>query len=53
MLTLEMTLARSVEVSDNAGIQGNTGSVKLDKAVYPVPFGSIISGVAGDFPVPI
>ncbi len=43
---------KSVEVSDNAGIQGNTGSVKLDKAVYPVPFGSIISGVAGDFPVP-
>ena len=35
---------KSVEVSDNAGIQGNTGSVKLDKAVYPVPFGSIISG---------
>jgi len=30
-----------VEVSDNAGIKGNTGSVKLDKAVYPVPFGSV------------
>ncbi len=30
-----------VEVSDNAGIRGNTGSVKLDKAVYPVPFGSV------------
>ena len=30
-----------VEVSDNSGIKGNTGSVKLDKAVYPVPFGSI------------
>ena len=30
-----------VEVSDNAGIRGNTGSVKLDKAVYPVPFGTI------------
>ncbi|MDE1828652.1 MAG: hypothetical protein KGH65_05830, partial [Candidatus Micrarchaeota archaeon] len=41
-----------VEVSDNAGIRGNTGSVKLDKAVYPVPFGQIISGSTGDFPVP-
>ncbi len=30
-----------VEVSDNAGIRGNTGSVKLDKSVYPVPFGTI------------
>ena len=30
-----------VEVSDNAGIRGNTGSVKLDKAVYPVPFGTV------------
>lgn len=41
-----------VEVSDNAGIRGNTGSVKLDKAVYPVPFGQIISGNTGDFPTP-
>ncbi|MGI0018009.1 MAG: hypothetical protein ACREA1_04830, partial [Nitrosotalea sp.] len=40
-----------VEVSDNAGIKGNTGSIKLDKAVYPVPFGSVqdTSG-NGDFP---
>ncbi|MGI0046561.1 MAG: hypothetical protein ACREBB_05160 [Nitrosotalea sp.] len=30
-----------VEVSDNAGIRGNTGSVKLDKSVYPVPFGAV------------
>jgi hypothetical protein len=30
-----------VEVSDNAGVRGSTGSVKLDKAVYPVPFGTI------------
>ncbi|MDE1767015.1 MAG: hypothetical protein KGI27_12210, partial [Thaumarchaeota archaeon] len=30
-----------VEVSDNAGIRGNTGSIKLDKAVYPVPFGGV------------
>jgi hypothetical protein len=32
---------KRIEVSDNAGIRGNTGSVKLDKAVYPVPFGSV------------
>jgi len=32
---------KMVEVSDNAGIRGNTGSVKLDKAVYPVPFGTV------------
>ena len=38
-----------IEVSDNAGIKGNTGSVKLDKAVYPVPFGQLISGGVGDF----
>jgi len=43
---------KTVEVSDNAGIQGNTGSVKLDKAVYPVPFGSIATAGVGDFPVP-
>ena len=30
-----------VEVSDNSGVQGTTGSIKLDKAVYPVPFGQI------------
>ncbi|HEX5458074.1 MAG TPA: hypothetical protein VFX64_06785, partial [Candidatus Nitrosotalea sp.] len=38
-----------VEVSDNAGVIGTTGSIKLDKAVYPVPFGQIISGSTGDF----
>ncbi|MDE1863413.1 MAG: hypothetical protein KGI33_10960, partial [Thaumarchaeota archaeon] len=38
---------KMVEVSDNAGIRGNTGSVKLDKAVYPVPFGTISATVAG------
>ncbi len=42
-----------VEVSDNSGIRGNTGSIKLDKAVYPVPFGQIFStGGTGDFPQP-
>ncbi len=44
-----------VEVSDNSGIRGNTGSVKLDKAVYPVPFGQIFStaGITGDFKTPL
>ncbi|MHB8545707.1 MAG: ice-binding family protein [Nitrosotalea sp.] len=44
-----------VEVSDNSGIRGNTGSVKLDKAVYPVPFGQIYStaGITGDFKTPL
>ncbi len=43
-----------VEVSDNSGIRGNTGSVKLDKAVYPVPFGQLYAtaGGAGDFKTP-
>ncbi|MDE1873358.1 MAG: hypothetical protein KGH99_07780, partial [Thaumarchaeota archaeon] len=37
-----------VEVSDNAGIRGNTGSVKLDKSVYPVPFGTLnVAGPGG------
>ncbi|MDE2467426.1 MAG: hypothetical protein KGL35_01430, partial [Bradyrhizobium sp.] len=39
-----------VEVSDNAGIKGNTGSIKLDKAVYPVPFGTVgTTDTNGDF----
>ena len=29
-----------VEVGDGAGIRANTGSVSLDRTVYPVPFGS-------------
>ncbi|MDC0169978.1 hypothetical protein OAI67_02850 [Candidatus Nitrosopelagicus sp.] len=33
-----------IEVGDGAGIRGNTGSVSLDRTVYPVPFGTI-----GDF----
>jgi len=32
---------KSIEISDNAGIRGNTGSITLDKSVYPVPFGSV------------
>src|SRR6185437_12149883 len=39
-----------VEISDNAGVRGNTGSVKLDKAVYPVPFGTVgTTAVLADF----
>jgi hypothetical protein len=34
-----------IEVGDGAGIRGNTGSVSLDRTVYPVPFGTI-----NDFP---
>ncbi len=28
-----------IEVGDGAGVRANTGSVSLDKTVYPVPFG--------------
>src|SRR3990172_8577823 len=28
-----------VEVGDGAGVRANTGSVSLDRTVYPVPFG--------------
>jgi hypothetical protein len=34
----------TIEVGDGAGIRANTGSVSLDRTVYPVPF-----GVEGDF----
>jgi hypothetical protein len=30
-----------IEVGDGAGVRANTGSVSLDKTVYPVPFGSV------------
>src|SRR3989442_1328680 len=36
-----------IEVSDNAGIRGNTGSIKLDKSVYPVPFGTVGAPIIG------
>jgi hypothetical protein len=35
-----------IEVGDGAGIRANTGSVSLDRTVYPVPF-----GVPSDFTV--
>jgi len=34
-----------IEVGDGAGVRANTGSVTLDRTVYPVPF----SGSTGDF----
>jgi len=34
-----------IEVGDGAGVRANTGSVSLDRTVYPVPWG------AGDFPL--
>ena len=34
----------TTEVGDGAGVKANTGSVSLDRTVYPVPF-----GVVGDF----
>jgi hypothetical protein len=33
-----------IEVGDSAGVRANTGSVSLDRTVYPVPF-----GIATDF----
>jgi hypothetical protein len=30
-----------IEVGDSAGIRANTGSVSLDRTVYPVPWGSL------------
>jgi len=34
----------TIEVGDSAGIRANTGSVSLDRPVYPVPFGSTPAG---------
>ncbi|MBP0133789.1 MAG: hypothetical protein ITD40_02330, partial [Nitrosarchaeum sp.] len=36
-----------IEVGDSAGVRANTGSVSLDRTVYPVPFG-IQSNFASD-----
>jgi len=38
-----------IEVGDSAGIRANTGSVSLDRTVYPVPFGvpANFGGLAG------
>lgn len=34
----------TIEVGDGAGVRANTGSISLDRTVYPVPFGEV-----GDF----
>ena len=31
----------TIEVGDGAGVRANTGSVSLDRTVYPVPFGQV------------
>jgi hypothetical protein len=38
-----------IEVGDGAGIRANTGSVSLDRTVYPVPWGQVadIGGSTG------
>jgi hypothetical protein len=36
-----------IEVGDRTGVRANTGSVKLDRTVYPVPWGSV-----GNFDTP-
>jgi hypothetical protein len=36
-----------VEVGDGAGIRANTGSISLDRTVYPIPFGDITDDFAG------
>jgi len=36
-----------IEVGDGAGIRANTGSVSLDRTVYPVPWGSVSDIKAG------
>ena len=35
------TSGNIVEVGDGAGIRANTGSVSLDRTVYPVPYGNL------------
>ena len=30
-----------IEVGDGAGVRGNSGSISLDRTVYPVPFGDL------------
>ncbi len=42
-----------IEVGDSAGVRANTGSVSLDRTVYPVPFGvpaDFLIGVASESP---
>jgi hypothetical protein len=36
-----------IEVGDSAGVRANTGSVSLDRSVYPVPFGNPLTDMFG------
>ena len=40
-----------IEVGDSAGIRANTGSVSLDRTVYPVPFGDENDNSPSVFPL--
>jgi hypothetical protein len=37
-----------IEVGDGAGVRANTGSISLDRTVYPVPWGTITDTTASD-----
>jgi len=37
-----------IEVGDGAGVRANTGSISLDRTVYPVPFGTSTDLITGD-----
>ena len=40
-----------IEVGDGAGVRANTGSVSLDRTIYPVPFGKVAdSTLTGNTP---
>ena len=42
-----MASGEIIEVGDSAGIRANTGSISLDRTVYPVPWG-VLSNFGGD-----
>ena len=42
----------TTEVGDGAGVKANTGSVSLDRTVYPVPFGIVGDFIASDSTTP-
>lgn len=45
--------SQTIEVGDAAGIRGSSGSISLDRSVYPVPFGKVsdFPGIDNSFPV--
>ena len=42
----------TTEIGDGAGVKANTGSVSLDRTVYPVPFGIVGDFIASDSTTP-